>query len=381
MRAADEMGEQEFGRWLRHVAAMQNELVADGALVLKFFLHTPEKIQRKRLKDAEKDPAMGWWVDQRDWAALDQLSPVLPIAERILHETSAPGAPWTIVESSDARYRDLTVARTVLAAITARIGQSANSGPSVSDSVFGDIEGGANVLSGADLTAALTKDEYRAELAKYQGKLHRLSIEARKRGVSTVLAFEGWDAGGKGGVIRRVTGSLEAGDFRVIPVAAPTEEERKYHYLWRFWRDMPPAGRFVIFDRTWYGRVLVERIEGFAEPAEWQRAYEEINDFEAQLAERGYYVAKFWLHVSPEEQLARFQAREETPYKQHKITDEDYRNREKWDDYVRAVDQMVLRTTTDRAPWHVIPANDKMFARVAVLKHVCKGLQRTLRES
>ena len=163
-------------------------------------------------------------------------------------------------------------------------------------------------------------------------------------------------------------------------MAAPTEEERKYHYLWRFWRDMPLAGRFVIFDRTWYGRVLVERVEGFAEPAEWQRAYDEINDFEAQMVERGYYVAKFWLHVSQDEQLARFKAREKTPYKQHKITDEDYRNREKWDDYVKAVDHMVLRTTTDGAKWHVIPANNKYFARVSVLKAITKGLQRTLRD-
>ena len=193
-----------------------------------------------------------------------------------------------------------------------------------------------------------------------------------------MLAFEGWDAGGKGGVIRRVTAALEAGDFRIVPVAAPTQEENKYHYLWRFWRDMPSAGKFVIFDRTWYGRVLVERIEGFAEPAEWQRAYDEINDFEQSMVDRGYYVAKFWLHISQEEQLARFQARED-PYKQHKITDEDYRNREKWDDYVNAVDQMVLRTTTDGAPWHVIPANDKYFARVAVPKAVTKGLEKVLR--
>ncbi len=380
MRASGDLGEDHFSYWLRHVAAMQNGLVADGALVLKFFLHTPGKEQRKRLKKAAKDPEQGWWVDQRDWAVLEQMDPVLPIAERILHETSAPGAPWTIVESTDARYRDLTVARTVLAAVTARLEQTHSTGPSVAESVFGEMQGTTNVLSGVDLSKKLDKETYRRQLAHEQGKLHRLSIEARKRGVSTVLAFEGWDAGGKGGVIRRVTQSLEAGDYRVVPVAAPTEEERKYHYLWRFWRDLPAAGRFVLFDRTWYGRVLVERIEGFAEPAEWQRAYDEINDFEAQLVERGYYVAKFWLHVSQEEQLARFQAREETPYKQHKITEEDYRNREKWDEYVRAIDQMVLRTTTDGARWNVIPANDKWYARIATLKTINKGLAQVLRK-
>ncbi len=226
----------------------------------------------------------------------------------------------------------------------------------------------------------MDREDYREKLAKQQGRLRKLSIEARKRGVSTVLAFEGWDAAGKGGVIRRVTGAMEAGDFRVIPVAAPTEDERRYHYLWRFWRDLPAAGNVLIFDRTWYGRVLVERIEGFAGLAEWQRAYDEINDFESQLAERGYFVAKFWLHISPEEQLSRFKAREDTPYKAHKITEEDYRNREKWDDYVKAVDQMVLRTTSDRARWHVIPANNKQYARVNTLKAINRGLARALRD-
>ena len=211
--------------------------------------------------------------------------------------------------------------------------------------------------------------------------MYRLSREARERGVSSVLAFEGWDAAGKGGAIRRLTGSLEAGDYRVVPVAAPTADEHRYHHLWRFWRDLPRAGRVTVFDRTWYGRVLVERVEGFATPAEWQRGYDEINDFEEQLVERGTYVAKFWLHISPEEQLARFQAREGTPYKQYKITDEDYRNRERWDDYVQAVDQMVLRTSSDLARWHVIPANNKYFARVAVLEAVAKGLKATLRRA
>jgi polyphosphate:AMP phosphotransferase len=379
LRSEGELEEPDFSNWLRHLEKLQDMLVADGALVLKFFLHTPEKVQRKNLRRAQKDPDSGWLIDERDWAMLEQMGPVLPIAERILRETSGAGAPWTIVEATDRRYRDLTVARTILAALSARLEATAPSGPSLAESVFSDFEGEANVLSGVDLTKRLDKEDYRVELRTQQAKLHRLALEARERGISTVLAFEGWDAAGKGGVIRRVTQALEAGDYRVIPVAAPTEEERKYQYLWRFWRDLPAAGRFVIFDRTWYGRVLVERIEGFATSAEWQRAYDEINDFEQQMVDRGYYVAKFWLHISAEEQLARFQAREQTAYKQHKITEEDYRNREKWDDYVNAVDQMVLRTTSDRAPWHVIPANDKLHARVAVLKAINKGLGRALR--
>ena len=382
LRAEGEIDEPEFSIWLRHIATMQHALVADGALILKFFLHTPAKVQKKKLKKAERHPESGWQVDQRDWAALDALGPVLPIAERILRETSGPGAPWTIVESTDAHYRDLTVARTILSALTARLAEESRSpGWSLAESVFGDIDASADVLSGVDLSQTLDKDEYRTQLGKQQGRLHRLALEARHRGVGTVLAFEGWDAAGKGGVIRRITGALEAGDYRVIPVAAPTEDERKHHYLWRFWRDLPPAGKFVIFDRTWYGRVLVERVEGFAAPAEWQRAYDEINDFESQLVERGYLVTKFWLHISQEEQLARFKAREETAYKAHKITAEDYRNRERWDDYIKAVDQTILRTTSDAAPWHVIPANDKRLARIATLKAVNKGLARVLRDS
>ena len=380
-RATGEIDEPEFSIWLRHITNMQAQLVADGALILKFFLHTPAKEQRKKLKKAEKDPHAGWQVDQRDWAALDSLGPVLPIAERILRESSGPGAPWTIVESTNSRYRDLTVARTILAALTARLTEKPRRyGPALAESVFGDFDAEANVLSGVDLTQALTHGEYRAQLAKEQARLKKLSIEARSRGVSSVLAFEGWDAAGKGGVIRRITGAMEAGDYRVIPVSAPTEEERNYHYLWRFWRDLPPAGKVVIFDRTWYGRVLVERLEGFASPSEWQRAFDEINDFEAQMVEQGYYVAKFWLHISPEEQLARFKAREQTAYKKHKITEEDYRNRDKWDHYVTAVDQKILRTTSDRARWHVIAANNKRFARVATLRAINKGLARTLRE-
>jgi polyphosphate:AMP phosphotransferase len=380
-RAHGEIDEPHFSIWLRHIANMQNELVADGALVLKFFLHTPAKEQKKKLQKAAKDPHAGWQVDQRDWAALDSLGPVLPIAERILRETSGPGAPWTIVESTDSRYRDLTVAKTILSAMTARLGEAeSHRGPALAASVYGDYDAAANVLSGVDLDQTITKEEYREQLAKEQAKLKKQSMEARKRGISTVLALEGWDAAGKGGVIRRITGALEAGDYRVIPVASPTEEERKYHYLWRFWRDLPPAGKFVIFDRTWYGRVLVERLEGFAHPAEWQRAFDEINDFEAQMVEHGNYVAKFWLHVSPEEQLSRFKAREDTEYKKHKITEEDYRNRERWDEYVQAVDQMVLRTTTDRARWHVIPANNKQFARISTLKAINNGLARALQK-
>jgi polyphosphate:AMP phosphotransferase len=374
-----ELSDLEYERALDHLEQMQEELVADGMLIIKVFLHTPPKVQRKRLKRAQDDDKDGWLVDQRDWAMLDLLQESGQKLESMLRRTSVAGAPWSVIEATDARYRDVAVARTILTALTARLAQAPLVGPAVSNELFAPVDRQVTVLDTVDLSRTTEPAQYKKDLARLQRELHGLSIQARERGLSTVLAFEGWDAAGKGGAIRRITQALEAGDYRVISTAAPTEEERKYPYLWRFWRDLPPAGRFVIYDRTWYGRVLVERIEGFASPAEWQRAYDEINDFEDQLVERGFYVAKFWLHISPEEQLARFQARENTPEKAHKITEEDYRNREKWDDYVEAVDQMVLRTSSADATWHIIPANDKLTARLEVLEKVTKGLRKSLR--
>jgi polyphosphate:AMP phosphotransferase len=374
-----ELTDEEYERAVDHLEEMQEALVADGMLIIKVFLHTPAKVQRKRMRRAEKDRAEGWRVDQRDWAMLELLEDSGAKLEKLLRRTSVAGAPWSVIEATDARYRDVAVARTIHNAITARLAERPPAGPAVSDELFSPGERQATVLDTVDLTRTTDKATYDKELNLLQRELHTLAMQARDRGLSTVLAFEGWDAAGKGGAIRRITQALEAGDYRVISTAAPTEEERRYHYLWRFWRDLPPAGRFVIYDRTWYGRVLVERIEGFATPAEWQRAYDEINDFEDQLVERGFYVAKFWLHISAEEQLARFQARENTPEKAHKITEEDYRNREKWDEYVQAVDQMVVRTSSLDAPWHIIAANDKLTARLEVLEKVNKGLKRALR--
>jgi polyphosphate:AMP phosphotransferase len=373
-----DLPDHEYDRAVDHLEALQEALVADGTLVIKIFLHTPAKVQRKRLRRAESDDE-GWRVDQRDWAMLDLLQDGEAKLEQLLRRTSVAGAPWSVIEATDARYRDVAVARTVLNAITARLAGRPPLGPALSEQLFSPGDRQTTVLDGVDLQTRTERAHYTKELNRLQRELHGLARQARDRGLSSVLAFEGWDAAGKGGAIRRVTQALEAGDYRVISTAAPTEEERRYHYLWRFWRDLPPAGHVVIYDRTWYGRVLVERIEGFAQPAEWQRAYDEINDFEDQLVERGFYVAKFWLHVSPEEQLARFQARENTPEKAHKITEEDYRNREQWDDYVHAVDQMVLRTSSSDAPWHLIGANDKYTARLEVLEHVTKGLKRALR--
>ena len=373
-----EVDRTEVDRWAKHLRSTQRMLLADGALLLKYYLHTPAATQRRRMKRAKRSGDEAWRYDERDWTMAKSLDQAIPTIEMVLADTSVSGAPWTIIEGTDARYRDLSVARSILGSLQTRLqGLPSAAAPTPSE-FFVDPDQQATVLAHVDLSRTQGAKRYRRLLEDLQARLHLLADEARRRDVATVLAFEGWDAAGKGGAIRRLTAALEAGDYRVHAVAAPTEEERRYHYLWRFWRDVPRDGRIAIYDRTWYGRVLVERVEGFATPAEWQRGFDEILDFEQQLVEHGTYLAKFWIHISAEEQLARFGAREETSYKRHKITEEDYRNREKWDAYVQAVDQMVIRTSTVGAPWHIISGNDKRNARVEVLAHVVDGLEHRL---
>ena len=230
------------------------------------------------------------------------------------------------------------------------------------------------ILSSLDMQQKVSKKDFGERLEKLQGRLNLLQRKAQAKGISTILVFEGWDAAGKGGAIRRITRALDARSYQVIPIAAPTDEERAQHYLWRFWRHLSRTGRLTIFDRSWYGRVLVERVEGFASENEWKRAYTEIGEFEDQLVEHGIVLMKYWVHITQEEQLRRFKEREKAKYKQWKLTDEDWRNRAKWPDYERAVNEMIERTSTRAAPWTVVEGNDKYFARLKVLKTLCDSL-------
>ncbi len=370
-----------FDIYLEHVKRFYAALVADGMSVLNLWLHLPKKELKKRLKKSKKKPAEEWQVHEVDWEILADYDKTISICDEAMVRTSSDDCSWHVIESTDERYRNLTVAQIILDAITDRL-NGESPAPKIQSK---DDSGGAaatdarrGVLNSVDLSLALEKDDYKKMLNRYQRKLNKLSLQAHKKGLSSVVVFEGWDAAGKGGIIRRMTAAISARDVRVVPIASPTEEEQAYHYMWRFWRQLPKAGRMLVFDRSWYGRVLVERVEGFASREEWNRAYDEIVDFEAQLVRHGILVRKFWLHIDPDEQLARFKAREQTPYKKYKITEEDYRNREKWDDYVIAVGEMVVRTSTEHAPWILVPANDKPWARVAVLKEVCKGLEEML---
>lgn len=376
-RVGGRIEEAELKRRLDHVRRFERALIDDGAVLVKLWLHLPKKEFKKRFRKARKEDAE-WRIDEQDWRIYEVYDDAMPVVEQSILATNQPEGSWQLIESTDSRHRDLAVVRAILAGITT--GLARPKVPPAAPPPLPDPEAphAHTVLDGVDLSKSLERDAYREQLEAQQRRLVGLSRRARRQGVSSVLVFEGWDAAGKGGVIRRITQALDAQDYRVVPIAAPTDEERAHHYLWRFWRHLPRAGSMLIFDRSWYGRVLVERVEGFARPEEWERAYGEINDFEAQLVEHGLPVAKFWLQIDPDEQLRRFHAREQTPYKKYKISDDDYRNRERWPLYEAAVHDMVARTSTEPAPWHLVPATDKRFARVSVLAKVADALERAL---
>ena len=357
----------EFERYLQDINHFERMLVEEGAIVLKFWFHLSKKAQRDRLKALEKDSATRWRVTDHDWEGFKQYDAFRKVSEVALRETSTGEAPWIIVEGTDPNYRYLTVGQILLDTVRERL---ANPAPRpVRKNVLPKAAlDGRNLLNGLDFGHKLSKKSYSAKLERYQGKLNLLTRDPRFANRSLIVVFEGSDAAGKGGSVRRITGALDARHYAVIPVAAPNEEERAQPYLWRFWRHLPRKGRVTIFDRSWYGRVLVERVEGFCSETEWSRAYSEINDFEEQLTDAKAIVVKFWVTVTPEEQLRRFKDREATPFKAFKITAEDWRNREKWADYERAVCDMVERTSTDKAPWVLVAANDKYAARIEILK-------------
>ncbi len=362
---------------IRHFESM---LRAEGALVLKFWFHLSKDAQKKRLRTLEKDPKTRWRVTDTDWERFKMYDRFREVSENFLRETSTGEAPWLIIEGTDANYRYLSAGTALLDAINKRLSEA--SLPAVrQQATAAPLEPALdkrNILNALDYKQALGKKDYEKQLEKYQGRLNLLTRDPRFAAKSLLCVFEGQDAAGKGSSIRRITGALDARHYRVIPVAAPTEEERAQPYLWRFWRHLPRHGRVTIFDRSWYGRVLVERVEKFCAEADWMRAYHEINDFEEQLVRNGVIVVKFWVAITKEEQLRRFNERKKIAHKNFKITEEDWRNRKKWADYERAVCDMVERTSTAIAPWHVVPANDKLFARIHMLKTICESVERVL---
>ena len=377
-RVTEKFNEAELDASLLRIKAFEKELVDGGALIIKIWLHLSKEAQKTRLKKLESDPKTAWRVTEQDKKHLKSYDQFRAVAERTLRETSSGMAPWIIIEGSDANYRGMTVGQHILDRIQAHMTQQQPAQPPLplsSTETQPVVKRPLTLLGNLNMQQTLGKKEYRQQLEKLQGRLHLLARTAHQKKISSVIVLEGWDAGGKGGLIRRIIPALDARHYQIIPIAAPTDEERAHHYLWRFWRHIPRAGQITIYDRSWYGRVLVERVEGYAQPEEWMRAYAEINDFEEQLADHHTVLLKFWLHIDKDEQLRRFQAREKISYKQYKITEEDYRNRERWDDYEHAVNDMVERTSTEYAPWVLIEGNDKRFARIKALREYCDRLE------
>jgi AMP-polyphosphate phosphotransferase len=373
-RVFERIDDAALDRQLARIAAVERMLVEDGALIVKLWFHLSKEEQLERIRHPKRQ-GRGWKVSPLAKRFSRKYGKFARVSERALRATDAGPAPWHIIEATDWRHRDLAAGRLVLEAIQRRLAPAPQQ-PKVAPEVAPAPE--VTVLDRAAAAEPVDEERYGKRLEKLQRRYHELTWEARRQRRSSVIVFEGWDAAGKGSAIRRVTFSMDARLFRVVPIAAPTDEERAQHYLWRFWRHLPMAGNVTIFDRSWYGRVLVERVEGFARQAEWSRAYKEINDFEEQLVEAGTVLTKLWLHIDAAEQLARFKARQEDPRKQYKITDEDWRNREKWPQYVAAVHDMVVRTSTAHAPWTVVAANDKKGARLQILETLCDGLERAL---
>jgi len=381
----------EFTRALDRINNFEKALADDGAMVLKFWMHISRDVQKKRLEMLENDPLRSWRMLPEDWKHWEMYDKFIEAAERIISYTNTGHAPWEIIEGEDFNYRSLRVGEILQQSlerhlmtqqIRSKYLEEIREGiPSTLEDILpagNDETAPITIMDSLDLSQSKDKKTYKKQLAYYKARLAGLHQKAVQQKISSMLVFEGPDASGKGGVIRRITSALDARYYRVFPFAAPTDIEKAHHYLWRFWNCVPRSGRMTIFDRSWYGRVLVERIEKFARDDEWRRAYAEINDFEDQLLEHGIVLIKFWMHISKEEQLRRFKAREETPHKSWKLGDEDWRNREKWDDYALAAHEMIQQTSVKNSPWILVESENKDYGRVKVLKAVCSALEQVV---
>ncbi len=377
-RTEEEIDSAELDKQIADILRFERMLSNDGALILKFWFHLSKDAQKSRLKALQKDPKTAWRVSDKDWKHYALYDKLRKHAAHMLRLTNTSYAPWVVVDGTDHYYRSLAVGEAILAAIRARLDLPHVFLPRSDSPPLPQAIDHKLLLDTLQLDRELEKEDYKDKLDALQGRLNRLTRDARFAAHSLVLVFEGNDAAGKGGCIRRVTQALDARRYRVMPVAAPSDEEAAQPWLWRFWRHAPGKGHTAIFDRSWYGRVLVERVEGFCAAQDWMRAYYEINDFEHQLVADGAIVLKFWLATSPEEQLKRFEAREKTGFKRFKITAEDWRNRERWDDYKLAVCDMIDRTSTTHVPWTLVEANNKHYARIKVLQTVCDALEARL---
>lgn len=356
--------------------------------MIKLFLCIDKKEQKKRFKKLLDTKSSSWRVTEDDLKRNKQFHLYKNMSDEMLEHTDTAYAPWTIVESMDREFATVKIYTAVIEALKAALRRKAEGSASdtavsnvpIPASEYSDEVLRTSSLQKVDLSLALSKEEYKQELKKLQDRIEELHGELYRRRIPVILGFEGWDAGGKGGAIKRLTEKMDPRGYRVHPTASPNDIEKVHHYLWRFWKNVPKDGHIAIFDRTWYGRVMVERIEGFCTKEEWQRAYQEINEMEKQFFQHGAIVLKFWLQIDKDEQERRFKERMDNPEKQWKITDEDWRNREKWDEYEKAVDEMLVRTSTTYAPWIIVEGNNKYYARIKILRTVVEAMEKRIEQ-
>lgn len=379
------ISDKDVEKAYRSILSFEEQLAADGMVLIKFFLAIDQEEQKKRFDKLLDSRETAWRVAKGDRKRNKNFEKYQAMNEEMLSRTDTSHAPWNLVEAVDRRFATVKIYETVAQILEEKVEavrqqRAKDEEPQNEPAQAEENRAEKTILSRADLTLSYTKEEYKERLKKLQKKIQKLHGELYRRRIPVVLGFEGWDAGGKGGAIKRLTQKMDPRGYVVHPTASPNDIERAHHYLWRFWTDMPKAGHVTIFDRTWYGRVMVERIEGFCTRSEWQRAYKEINDMERDLTDAGAIVLKFWMQIDKDEQERRFRDREENPEKRWKITDEDWRNRAKWDQYEEAVNEMLLRTSTPNAPWIVVEGNCKYYARIKVLETVCDAIEARIRE-
>lgn len=381
-RARKTLSRDEWESAYDDIVSFERQLADDGALIIKFFLHISKKEQKKRLEKLDENPSTSWRVTDRDWKNHKRYDDYIKIFEEMIERTDTEFAPWSVVEANDGKFAKLKVYSTVAERLEKKLeevkGQGLGPALPQTAEVHAEDQTASSFLNRIDLSKTMSREEYEKNLKKCQGRLREIEYEIYKERIPVIIAYEGWDAAGKGGNIKRLVENLDPRGYGVVPVAAPNDLEKSRHYLWRFWQNIPKAGHIAVFDRSWYGRVLVERVEGFCSEAEWKRAYREINEMERQFTNSGAVLIKFWLQIDKDEQLKRFEERQNDPDKNFKITEEDWRNREKWGLYESAVDEMLFRTNTTYAPWTVVESNCKYFARIKALKTVIDAVEKKL---
>ncbi len=371
-----DIDKKQYKNQLTSIKRFERTLNDNGYLVVKFFFHIDEKTQKKRLKELENDAYTKWRVSEKDKWQNKHYEKCLDVYDEYIEATNQFVAPWYFIDSSSKKWAELQVTEILISSIDTALANNKNVSAPLLQNTFPMKQVGP--LSEIPLDKTISDEEYKKELDVLQKRLGELHNELYHKKIPVIIAYEGWDAAGKGGNIKRIAGALDPRGYEVHPIASPEPAEKSRHYLWRFWNRLPKDGHIAIFDRTWYGRVMVERLEGFCSENDWQRAYNEINEFEKELVDWNAVLIKFWVQIDKDTQLARFTDRQNTPEKQWKITDEDWRNREKWDQYEEAIDEMIQKTSTKFAPWYILESNDKKYARIKALKIVIKQLEKKL---